>query len=130
MIPHGRNIYAKEYDMANATMCADPHSDRALPHWKCVLRCCVKCPSINLPDQETDDHYSNTSPSIRFHIYHIVAHCTTHGRIMLNDKKMCCKCKQDYVSEKPTKIYNRQKCVRIHTQIVCYHTGNVYCDVV
>ena len=104
-------------------MCADPHSDRVLPHWKCVLRCCVKCPSINLPDQETDDHYSNTSPSIRFHIYHIVAHCTTHGRIMLNDKKMCCKCKQDYVSEKPTKIYTRKELVMMETTISNFHTS-------
>ena len=36
-MPHGRHIYAKASDMANATMCAYPHSDHALPHWKCVL---------------------------------------------------------------------------------------------
>ena len=34
---HGRHIYAKASDMAQATMCAYPQSDRALPHWKCVL---------------------------------------------------------------------------------------------
>ena len=38
-------------------MCAYPQSDYALPHWKCVMRCCAKCPSVNLPDQETDDKY-------------------------------------------------------------------------
>ena len=38
VMPHGRHIYAKASDMANATMCACPHSDNALPHWKCVLR--------------------------------------------------------------------------------------------
>ena len=26
-------------------------SDHALPHWKCVLRCCDDCPCINIPDQ-------------------------------------------------------------------------------
>ena len=53
-MPHGRHIYAKASDMSNATMCAYPHSDDALPHWKCLLRCCSDCPCINLPDQETN----------------------------------------------------------------------------
>ena len=53
MIPHGSHIYAKASDMENTTMCAYPHSDHALPHWKCVLRCCADCPCINLPDHET-----------------------------------------------------------------------------
>ena len=39
------------------------------------LRCCDKFPSNNIPDQETDNQYPNTSPSIRFHIYHMIAHC-------------------------------------------------------
>ena len=41
VMPHGRRIFAKEYDMAKATMCAYSQSDHALPHCKCVLRCCV-----------------------------------------------------------------------------------------
>ena len=53
-MPHGRHIYAKAYDMANATMCAYPLSDHALTHWKCVLWCCSERPHINLPDQETN----------------------------------------------------------------------------
>ena len=51
VMPHGRHIYSKAYDMANATMCAYPQSDHALLHWKCVLRCCAECPHINHPDQ-------------------------------------------------------------------------------
>ena len=38
VIPHGRHIYAKASDMANATMCTYTQSEHALPHWKCVLR--------------------------------------------------------------------------------------------
>ena len=68
-MPHGRHIYAKAYDMANATMCAYPHSDHALPHWKFVLQVCAYYPYINLPVQETDNQYSETTPSIWFHIY-------------------------------------------------------------
>ena len=52
VMPHGSHIYAKASDMANATMCAYPHSDNALPHWKCVLRCCNNCPCINIFDQD------------------------------------------------------------------------------
>ena len=86
-MPHGRNIYAKVSDMAKGKMCTYPQSDNALPHWKCVLRCCAKCPCINLPNQEKDNKYSETTPSIWFHIYHIIGRCTTHVRIPLKDKK-------------------------------------------
>ena len=86
-MPHGIHIYATASDMENATMCAYHQSDHALPHWKCVLRCCSDFPCINLPDQETDKKYEETTPSIRFHIYHIIGCCTYYGRIPLKDKK-------------------------------------------
>ena len=57
MIPHERHIYAKVSDMEKAKMCAYPQSDHALPHRKCVLRCCEKCTCINLPDQEIYNQY-------------------------------------------------------------------------
>ena len=37
VMPHGRNINAKAYDMEKATMCAYSQSDHALLHWKGVL---------------------------------------------------------------------------------------------
>ena len=94
-MPYGCHIYAKSYDTAKSTMCEYSHSDHVLPHWKCVLLCCAKCPIIHIPEKETDDQYPDTSPSISFHIYHIIAHCTRHGRILLTDKKICRKCQQD-----------------------------------
>ena len=51
-MPHGRRIYAKESDMANAKIFTYPQYDHALPHWKYVLRCRSDCAYINLPDQE------------------------------------------------------------------------------
>ena len=107
-MPHGSHIYAKAYDMAKARMCAYSQSDHALPHWKCVLLCCAKCTSINLPDQETYDKYPDTSHSIRFHIYHLIALCTKNGRRPLTDKKICRKCQKDKASRQPTKIYTRK----------------------
>ena len=53
-ISHGRHIYTKVSDMAKATMYEYKQSDDALPHWKCVFRCCAKFPCVNLPDQEID----------------------------------------------------------------------------
>ena len=85
-MPYGRNIYAKAYDMVNSIICEYPQSYYTLPHWKCFMRCCAKCPSINLPDQETDDQYTDTIPSIRFHIYHIILCYSTHGRLLLPEK--------------------------------------------
>ena len=54
---HGRHIYAKASDTAKDKMCTYPQSTHALPHWKCVLCCCAKCPFINLPNQETYNQY-------------------------------------------------------------------------
>ena len=102
-MPHGRHIYAKAYDIEKATMCVYSYSDHALPHWKCVLRCCPQCPSINITDQETDDQNPNPSPSISFHIYHLIAPCTKHVRLPLSDKKICHKCQEDTAPVKPTK---------------------------
>ena len=94
-MPHGSHIYTNAYNMEKSTIGVYPQSDHALPHCKFVLQCCVKFLSINIPDQETDDQYTNTSPSISFHIYHQISRCAAHGRLPLNDKKNCPKCKQD-----------------------------------
>ena len=105
VMPHGRHIYAKAYDMAKSKVFAYSHSYHELPHCKYVLRCCAKCPSINLPDQETDYQYPDTSPSIRFHIYHLIARCKKHGRLPLTDKKFFRKCQQDSASGQSTNLY-------------------------
>ena len=113
VMPHGNHIYAKAYDMAKVTMCAYSQSDHLLPHCKFTLRCCSKCTSINIPGQETDDHYPNISPPIFFHIYHLMARCTKHGRLPLTDKKICCKYKQGADSRHSTKIYTRKELLMI-----------------
>ena len=57
VMPHGRRIYEKSYDMEKATMCKYPQSDHALPHWEYVLQCCSKFSGINILDEETDYQY-------------------------------------------------------------------------
>ena len=122
-MPPGRHIYAKAYDMAKATICVYPQSDHSLPHYKCVMQCCDKFPSINLPDQVIDDQYHNTIPSISFHMYHIIALCTTHGKLLLTDKEIVHKCKQDTASYQSTKIYTRKELVTMETNIYNFHTN-------
>ena len=94
-MPHLCYIYSKAFDMAKAKMCAYPQYDHALPHCKCTLRYCADFPCINLPDQEKYNHYSDRTPSIRFHIYHILARCTDYVKIPMEDKKICHMCKQE-----------------------------------
>ena len=72
------------------------------------MGCCAKFPRVNITDQETDDQHSDTSTSIRFHIYNIIVNCTAHGRLLFNDNKICRKCKQDSASEQSRKTYTRK----------------------
>ena len=65
-MPHGRHIYVKASDMANATMCTYPQYDHALPHWKCGLWCCDDCPCINLPDQEKNKNTKKQHPLLDY----------------------------------------------------------------
>ena len=74
-------------------------ADHTLPHCKCVLRCYADCLCINIPDQEKTKKHEETTPSIMFHIYHIIVRCTAHGEIPLKDKKICCMFGQEYVPD-------------------------------
>ena len=89
--------------MAKSTMCEYSHSDHALPNCKCVMRRCAKFPSVNLPDQETDDQCYYTIPSISFHIYHLIARCSTHGSLPLNEKKIVASVKWVLLHKNPQK---------------------------
>ena len=48
--------------------------------------------SILLTNKQLKKH-EETTPSIRFHIYHIIGRCATCGRISLKDKNICSMCK-------------------------------------
>ena len=66
VMPHGSHIYDKASDIEKATMCTYAQYDHALPHWKCVLRCCSECIYINLTDQETDKNKKKQRPQLGF----------------------------------------------------------------
>ena len=122
-MPHGSHIYAKASDMEYATMWTYTQSEHALPHWKCVFWCCADCPCINITDQGTTKKHDETTPSIRFHIYHIIGRCTSNGRITLKDKKICYMCEQRSLPDKSTKIYTRKELVMMETSISDFRTS-------
>ena len=69
-MPRGFHVYTKAYVMAKSTMWSYPQSDHVLSHWKCAMQCCAKFASVNIPYQEIDDQYSDTSPIIILLVYH------------------------------------------------------------
>ena len=86
VIPHGLHIYANNVCISSVWSWTTTLN--------CVLWCCAECPCNNLTEQKTDIQYLETTPSIRFQIYHIIGHCGSHDRIPLKDKKICHMCKQ------------------------------------
>ena len=98
-MPHGHHIYVSASDIAMAKICAYSTYQHELPHSKFVLCCCSNFPRIDIPGQESYMHHSNTYPSILFHIYHLIARFTIHGRNQRDEKKICRLCLQnlDYV---------------------------------
>ena len=115
-------MYEIAENMAMGTMCAyTPYQD-ALPHWKCVLRCCSNFPHIDLSDQEPDRHHPNACLSIRFHIYHLIACCAVHGRRPLDKRKICHMCFKDPATVTRTKLYTRKDLVMVETYIADFNT--------
>ena len=90
------------------------------------MRCCAQCTSINIPDKEKYDKNPNPSPSIRFHIYHLIACCTKHDRLLLTDRKSCRKCQHDTASVQSTNIYTRKELVIMETTISNFHTSFIF----
>ena len=123
LIPNGIHIYATKFDMDIATMCEYPPYQHGFPHWKCVLYCCANYPCIDIPVQELDRHQYNTSPSIIFHIYHLILRCAVHRRRSLDENKICCWCLQDTASVSHVKLYTRKELVIMEKYISDFHTS-------
>ena len=62
------------------------------------------------------------TPTIRFHIYHIIGRCDIHGRVSLKDKNIFSICKQESSQNKSTKFYSRKELVMMETTIYDFHT--------
>ena len=123
---HGRHIYSTSAYMDMAIMCAYPPSQHILPHLKCVLRCCSNCPRIYIPHQESGRNYFNAYPSIRFHIYHLIAQCTFHGRLPLDEKNFFPCVFQYPCTVTPAKLYTRKELIMMETSNADFHTSFIF----
>ena len=45
---HGKYMFKTISNMTMSIICANPSYKNPLPHWKCFMRCCVKCPCIGV----------------------------------------------------------------------------------
>ena len=72
--------------------------------------------------KKTNKKHEETTPYIRFHIYHIIGCCTAHDRITLKDKKICYTCRIESSPDKYTKIFTRKELVMTETTISEFHT--------
>ena len=106
-MPNGKHIFKTASDMDIEKMCAYLSSKYALPHWKCVMSCCAQYPSIDIPSPELDQHNSDVSPPIIFHVYHPISWCTVHSRLPFNEKKQCQLCDPSADSIVTEKLYTR-----------------------
>ena len=120
---HANHIYEKAYGMGVETMCAYKPPQHGLSQWKCQLRCCAHFPHIDLPCHESDRHNSNTSLTIRFNVYHIIARCIVHWRGPLDENKICLLCLQDPASMPPAKVYIKKDLAMMETSIADFHTN-------
>ena len=73
--------------------------------------------------KKTDNQNSDTTPSIRFHIYHMIPCCTDHCRFTLKYKKICYTYKQESSSDEFRKTYTRKELVMMETTISDFHTS-------
>ena len=89
----------------------------------CIVFFFSDCLCINIPDQEIDNQNSETTPSSRFHIYHIIARCTAHGRILFKDTNICYICKQESSSDEYTNIYTIKELFIMETTISYFRTS-------
>ena len=103
------------------TTCVYPSLKYELPHWKCVLHCCVQYPQIDLPSSESDQHHSNVSPTIRFHVYQHISRCTVYGRQHFNKKKQCQCCEDSTDSFVSAKLHKGEDFVIMEASIVEFH---------
>ena len=84
---HGCNRYQTTSDISMATMCTYPPSQLTLSYWKLLLHCCANFPHIAIRIPRPDKHHSDTCLTIWFHVYHLIAHCLIHGRVLLDENK-------------------------------------------
>ena len=87
-----RHIYITESEMGIDTICDFPSNKHAFTHWKFVLRCCSRCPSIFNINQELHNTNKSMCLSTYFYVYKVVSRSKGHGKITFEEKSACGLC--------------------------------------
>ena len=85
------------------------------------MRCCAKCPRIDLTSLESDDQNLNFSPTICFHVHHIIARWTVHDRHPFNENRQCWFCESYTDSIVTAKLYTGKELVMMETSVLVFH---------
>ena len=105
----------------NTTMCPCTPTHHGIPHWKGVLHCHDKFPSIVIPTQEANKDTTNTCQTISFNVYKNVPYCTMYGRFPYQELKVCYMCSTMHSTEMTEKLYTRKDLVLLETLIKEFH---------
>ena len=97
--------------MAMKTMCTFPSAYHALPHCKCVLFCCDKCPIIVIHSQESNRDSPHICPTMRFHVYRNISCCKFHGRLPHKYRTTCSMCFTMPSSDTTDKVHTSKELV-------------------
>ena len=121
-------------DAADYVLCTPTNDECQLTNWKCVLRKCTACTSIDLPGVETDS--SNQAPMLTFNKYTTQFTCSHHGILIRKkittyfdargkSKKTCFLCEKLIQTKTPNftrgRLYERVKLFSIQRKIGDLH---------
>ena len=95
--------------------CLSQH--HGLPHWKCVLLCCKKCPSLSISFLEKNKDAMNVCSTIHFHVYRNVSCCTMRVQRLQEYHTICSVCSTASSSVPTVKTYTRREFVFLETSI-------------
>ena len=90
-------------------------------HWKCVLRSFSLCPRIYLPSPESDQHISNVSPKIQFHVYQHMSRWDVHDWCPFNENKKFQLCEASIDAIVTAKLCMILELVMMESSIVVFH---------
>ena len=82
---------------------------------------CAQYPRIYFPSPESDQHNSNVSPTIPFHVFQHIERCAVHGRRSFDEKKQCQLCETSSYSIVTEKLYTRKELVVMDSSTVDFH---------
>ena len=118
---HGFHIHKTAPSMATTTMCTFKSDQHALPNLKCVLRCFPQYPSIIISYQESNKDKTKKIPTIYFHVYRKISHCTLLGQRLYDGKTILSMCSTGLKIDTNTKLQSRKVLLLMETYITELH---------